>query len=257
MEKIRHQFSLQAIPFSEFKAHSEALALDWCQQIGQFSSKDVVLDVGCGPGLVALHLAATVKVKQVVGIDLTQAMIEKAKANAETQGVTNVSFQSGDMSKLPFADNTFDGVVTRYTFHHLQDPAMALKEMIRVTKPNGLVVVCDATPVAPKQAAYNRFEKLRDPSHTCALTPEQLLALGDVHKDQVELLSARTMRFTLPLIARDLLDKAFPELVTKEELYQMLLEDEHINSLDFAVGRDESHRLTMSFPKTAAGWRKR
>ena len=64
---------------------------------------------------------------------------------------------------LPFADRTFDAVVTRFSFHHLEDPKKALDEMVRVCRPGGRVVVCDVyTTTADQAAEYDRLERLRD-----------------------------------------------------------------------------------------------
>jgi SAM-dependent methyltransferase len=68
--------------------------------------------------------------------------------------------------------------MTRYSFHHLPRPIAALREMKRVCRRGGRVVVIDATPAPEKQAAYDRMETLRDPSHTSALTLDQLRALA-------------------------------------------------------------------------------
>jgi ubiquinone/menaquinone biosynthesis C-methylase UbiE len=84
----------------------------------------------------------------------------------------------GDAAALPFADETFDVVVTRYSFHHIPEPGRVLAEMRRVCRPGGRVVVIDATPTAETQAAYDRMETLRDPSHASALTQAQLRALA-------------------------------------------------------------------------------
>jgi hypothetical protein len=69
-------------------------------------------------------------------------------------------------------------VLTRYTFHHMQEPAAVLREMKRVCRVAGRVVVVDATPSRETQAAYDRMEILRDGSHVSALTREQLRGIG-------------------------------------------------------------------------------
>jgi SAM-dependent methyltransferase len=84
----------------------------------------------------------------------------------------------GDATQLPFAEGSFDVVLTRYSFHHMLDPSAALREMKRVCRQGGRVVVIDATPSPETQAAYDRMEILRDPSHVSALTLDQLRALG-------------------------------------------------------------------------------
>ena len=74
---------------------------------------DTVLDVACGPGLMACEFAAVAR--HVTGIDLTPAMIERARAQQESQGQTNVSWLVGDVLPLPFPGSSFSLVFTRYS----------------------------------------------------------------------------------------------------------------------------------------------
>jgi ubiquinone/menaquinone biosynthesis C-methylase UbiE len=78
---------------------------------------------------------------------------------------------------LPFASNTFDVVLTRYSFHHFLYPAGVLAEMSRVCKPGGRIAVADLALPAEKIVAYDRMEKLRDPSHVHVLTELELREL--------------------------------------------------------------------------------
>jgi ubiquinone/menaquinone biosynthesis C-methylase UbiE len=173
-QKIIEQFTRWAKPFSELAEHAEEDGMRRTLAAARISSDMQVLDVACGPGIVAC--AAAVHAAHVTGIDLTPAMIAQAKARQERLGLTNVTWRIGDATQLPFADNSFDVVLTRYSFHHMKEPILALKEMQRVAR--NRVVVIDATPSAQAQMAYDRMETLRDPSHTSALTVEQLRALG-------------------------------------------------------------------------------
>lgn len=116
-----------------------------------------------------------------------------------------------------------------------------------------------------KQTWYNAFEKLRDPSHTTALTSEELLSLLDEQSPRVASLDkSKTVKFELRLDARELIDKAFPDpgRITRDGLMDLLRADLSTNTLDlstntldFAVDRDaNTGRLTMAFPLTAAVW---
>src|SRR5262249_39452853 len=85
----------------------------------------------------------------------------------------------GDVTHLPWDAGTFSVVVSRFAFHHLQQPAAVLAEMRRVCRTGGRIVVCDltASPDPAKAAAFHRIEILRDPSHVRALTLTELTAL--------------------------------------------------------------------------------
>jgi SAM-dependent methyltransferase len=92
--------------------------------------------------------------------------------------LSNVAWHVGDATALPFESNSFDRVTTRYSFHHMPDPAAALAEMKRVCRPDGRIIVIDSTPSPDAQTAYDEMERLRDPSHTSALTLDQLRRIG-------------------------------------------------------------------------------
>jgi SAM-dependent methyltransferase len=139
--------------------------------------EDTVLDVACGPGLVVAAFAPVVK--YAIGLDLVPAMIEKGRTLGTTKRLQNVGWQIGDVLRLPFGENSFSIVVSRYAFHHLEEPLAVLAEMKRVCAPGGSVVLCDvaASSDAARATAYNRMEKLRDPSHRRALPLEELREL--------------------------------------------------------------------------------
>ena len=165
-ESILDQFSKQAIPFAELPEHMDAMQM--LLKMASVTDTSTVLDVACGPGLVACEFA--MKAKYVTGIDITPAMIEQAKQLQKEKGLSNVTWNIGDILPIPYDDNRFSIVLTRYSFHHFLDSEAVLSEMIRVCTPGGKVLVAD--PVLPdeKVVAYNHVEKLRDPSHTSALT---------------------------------------------------------------------------------------
>jgi ubiquinone/menaquinone biosynthesis C-methylase UbiE len=175
-QRIVEQFTRWAKPFSELPVHAEAEGMARTLAAAGIEAGMNVLDVACGPGIVAC--AAAQQAGQVIGIDLTAAMIAQARERQRRLKLDNLDWRIGDATRLPFADGAFDVVLTRYSFHHLPDPAAALREMRRVCRAAGRMVVIDATPSAQTQAAYDRMETLRDPSHTSALTLDQLRAIG-------------------------------------------------------------------------------
>ena len=86
-----------------------------------------VLDVACGPGIVACAVA--LQGALVTGVDLTPAMIAQARERQRSLKLDNIEWHVGDATRLPFADGEFDVVLTRYSFHHMPDPAAALREI--------------------------------------------------------------------------------------------------------------------------------
>jgi ubiquinone/menaquinone biosynthesis C-methylase UbiE len=246
-DDVVRQFSRQAEGFAACPAHADERSLAVFFVLGGFASSDRLLDSGCGPGIVSRYLAH--RVRRVTGVDVTRAMIGIARREAAAEGLVNTEFLEGNMASLPFESGGFDGAVTRYTFHHLETPLEALREMVRVTRPGGRVVVVDAVPPAAQRDAYDRFERQRDPSHTIALTMEELLALGE----RLGLGAATVERFRLPIRASDLLAQSHPEEVSWERLRAVLEADEGVDRLGFTP-ISENAELVVRFPIAAVAW---
>lgn len=175
-QRIVDQFTRWAKRFAELPIHAAtsamALTIDACAL-----NQDLeVLDVACGPGILACALAD--HARHVTGIDITPAMIGQARARQAVNGMTNLTWHVGDAIALPFADSSFDRVTTRYSFHHMPEPAAALAEMKRVCRPDGRIIIIDATPSPETQRDYDMMERLRDPSHMSALTLQEMLQIG-------------------------------------------------------------------------------
>ena len=136
-----------------------------------------VLEVACGPGLLALAFGE--RCREAIGLDLTDAPLAIAERNRRERKLENVHFQRGDADRLPFGQSEFDAVVCRFAFHHFEEPARVLGEMARVCRPHGKVAIEDlVTSEHRGRGDYqNHFERLRDPSHTRALAPSELLGL--------------------------------------------------------------------------------
>jgi ubiquinone/menaquinone biosynthesis C-methylase UbiE len=172
---ILDQFTRQAVPFSEMHAGDGAIHQLLIATAG-VGPDDEVLDVACGPGLVACEVAKVAR--HVTGVDLTPAMIDQARARESSLGLSNLTWVVGDAQPLPFPGATFSRVITRYSFHHFSDTKGVFAEMVRVCKPGGRVTVADVFTTSYEQAeAYDRLEKHRDPSHTHALQLAEMEAL--------------------------------------------------------------------------------
>ena len=180
-ETVQKQFTKTAEAFSVFAQRDTPEILAEHVAFTKPQPTDLALDVACGPG--ALVLALAPRVRFVRGLDLTDALLRHAlKLQAELH-VTNAWFDRGDAEQLPYPDAAFDLATCRFTFHHLPKPALVLKEMLRVTRPEGRLAIIDS--VAPEIDAkfeyHNRIERLRDPSHTESLRLTTFLAMFDDH----------------------------------------------------------------------------
>jgi SAM-dependent methyltransferase len=95
-----------------------------------------LLEVGSGPGRLAVRLAREVPGVTLTGVDISSAMVERAARRAAGAGLSErVRFQVGDVAALPLSDEEFDGVVSTLSLHHWSDPASGLAEIYRVLKP--------------------------------------------------------------------------------------------------------------------------
>jgi ubiquinone/menaquinone biosynthesis C-methylase UbiE len=162
---VQREFTKQAERFAQSKAMREKGGLAILPPLAGVRRNHRVLDLACGPGFVALEFAK--HAREVVGVDLTAEMLKKARGLARREGITNVTFRRADVNRLPFPDGSFDVVVTRASFHHFPAPGRVLKEMARVMKRNGRMLISDNTSKddPEKSRLQNRLEKLRDPSH--------------------------------------------------------------------------------------------
>lgn len=114
----------------------------------KLTAESVVLDVACGKGTSALHLAQTVGCR-VVGLDLSEANIAEAEREAAARGLHHgVSFRLGDAERLPFESETFDAIVSECAFCTFPDKQRAAAEFQRVLKPGGAVGISDLTRTA-------------------------------------------------------------------------------------------------------------
>jgi ubiquinone/menaquinone biosynthesis C-methylase UbiE len=174
-EIVRQEFTHQARAYAANPQNTDRARLDRLVQALHPQPGARVLDVATGPGYVAMAFAEAGC--EAVGIDLTPAPLAIAEELRQSRGLTNVRFQVGDAEHLPFGAQEFDIVVSRFALHHCEDSQSVLAEMARVCRLHGLVVVEDlVVSEHPTRAAYqNRFEQLRDPSHTRALPISALL----------------------------------------------------------------------------------
>lgn len=108
-----------------------------------------LLDVGCGTGRPSIRLTQTLGCN-VVGITVSQSQIEQANQRAAAEGVSEqAQFQYGDAMEMPFPDASFDAAWAFESMFHMPDRAQVLREIARVLKPGGMLLIADAIEVAP------------------------------------------------------------------------------------------------------------
>jgi ubiquinone/menaquinone biosynthesis C-methylase UbiE len=247
-ERILDQFTRQAIPFSEAPSMADTDAIDRLIDATGCTPDAHCLDVACGPGLVVLRLAE--RVSSATGIDTTPAMIERARDLARSRSIANVRWHVGSAYELPFADQSFDATLCRFAFHHLETPERALREMIRVTRVGGTITVCDgvASEDPNKAAAFNAFERLRDPSTVRFLTLVELHAVFaacglSVAREPVE----REIRYRVPATLEGLMRASFPEPQARDRVRQCILDSIATDALGMGT-RESAGKVEFGYP---------
>jgi SAM-dependent methyltransferase len=240
-EAILDQFTRQAVPFATAPSIRDEAALRTVVDFSGAGPDDTVLDVACGPGILACAFARVAR--HVTGIDLTPAMLERARRLQAEQGLTNLTWRQGDVLPLPFADAAFTLVVSRFAFHHLLDPGAVLAEMRRVCAPGGTVMVIDSAPAPDKAAAFNAVERLRDPSHARALSPGE-------HRALFATAGLSTPRETFYRLESDfdgLLSRSFPNPGDGEKIRAIVERSLVDDALDMATQR-VGDTIHLSYP---------
>ena len=231
-EAILDQFTRQAVPFATAPGIQDETALRLVVEFSGAGPDDTVLDVACGPGIVVCAFAKVVK--HATGLDLTPAMLDRARTLQREKGLRNITWQLGEAIPLPYPDASFSVVTSRFAFHHFLDPLAAIKEMARVCRPGGKVVVIDSAPAPDKADAFNAMELVRDPSHARAMPLDEL---KDLFR-QAGLPEPRTTGYRLEGELEGLITRSFPNPGDDETLRRIFRASVDGDTLGIGARRD-------------------
>lgn len=118
--------------------------------LGEIRKGDTILDLGSGAGLDCLLVAKKVgPTGKVIGVDVTPAMVKRARHNAKKYGATNVEFKVGDIENLPIADNSIDLIISNCVFNLVDSKDRAFSQAYRVLKTGGRMYVSDLILLKP------------------------------------------------------------------------------------------------------------
>ena len=240
---IRDQFTRQATPFSTAAPIADAGALALIVEAAGAGPDDLVLDVACGGGIVVCAFAP--HVRHATGIDMTAAMLDRARHLAAEKGIANVTWHKGDVTQLPYPNGAFTIVVTRFAIHHFPDPSAVFREMVRVCAPGGRVVVVDTytSPDPAKASEFNRLEKLRDPSHVRCLPRDELQDLFRA----ADLAQPRVSFYELRDTVENLLARSFPNPGDERKIIDLFTASIADDRLGIPVGR-AGDKLEYAYP---------
>jgi ubiquinone/menaquinone biosynthesis C-methylase UbiE len=166
--------------------HKSGRELQLVVEFASPAGTERVLDIGTGAGHTALALAP--RVSSVVLTDPVPTMLATARRLFTEAGVHNAEFVEAVAERLPFADESFDIVTTRFAAHHFGDVALAFREVARVLRRGGLFIFIDTlAPEDSESAAYqDEVETLRDPTHRHIYRQREWIAFCDEAALRVE-----------------------------------------------------------------------
>jgi ubiquinone/menaquinone biosynthesis C-methylase UbiE len=172
---IREEFKKQAANWAKNEIISPHLR--WVVERLALQPHFEVLDVAAGTAMLGRAIAPYVN--KVIAVDITPEMLSHGRDEAERQQIANITFEEGAAEDLPYPSDSFDLIATRFSVHHFKSSEVVLREMARVCRPGGSLVVIDIVAAEDEELAarYNEVERLRDSSHTQALSPSGLQKL--------------------------------------------------------------------------------
>lgn len=113
----------------------------WGRALGLLLPPWTVADLGCGEGYLTIETARWAS--RVIAVDRSPDVLERARGLASRRGVTNVSWEVGELERVPLADASVDLALLSQALHHAEDPARALAEAARIVVPGGRILVLD------------------------------------------------------------------------------------------------------------------
>ncbi|RYG19972.1 methyltransferase domain-containing protein [bacterium] len=177
MTSSQTQFDRQAAMYATSTVHRSGPSLPVLVDLAAVQNGERALDVATGTGNTAFAIAE--KGAVVTGVDISAGMLAQARERAQREGVA-IDFVEGSAENLPFPDASFDLVTVRHAPHHFHDVPQFLREVRRVLAPGGRFVMSDGTsPTVEASAWFDRWQRLRDPSHFYSRTVEEWQMLAD------------------------------------------------------------------------------
>jgi ubiquinone/menaquinone biosynthesis C-methylase UbiE len=138
---VRQQYNQMATMYDFVWNRYIFKSLSFLKDWAQLDPTSTVLDVACGTGAFERLVLAEQPLELIVGIDLSEKMLEIAEKKC--RDYSNVSFEQASVTALPFDDRSFDVIVSASALHYFEDPIAALSEMKRVLKPEGELIILD------------------------------------------------------------------------------------------------------------------
>ena len=153
-----------AVKYADFARNTPSMREEYrrlAKQVATAVATGQVLEIGPGPGFVAIEITRLLPDVHVTGLDLSETMIEIATGNAREHGVPGrVEFRVGDAAQMPFEEESFDFVVSSGSLHHWKQPTQVFREINRVLKPGCRALIADLRADAPAEEVQGLVDQV-------------------------------------------------------------------------------------------------
>ncbi len=202
-DKAKKIFGERAARYTTSAAHTDPQVLARVVELAGPQRHWLVLDVATGTGHTAFALAG--RVHAVIGIDLTAEMLAESKRLGAARGISNVALGLADVHALPFPSETFHLITCRRAAHHFSRIGRALREMHRVLRAGGRLVIDDRS--VPEDDfvddCMNRLDRYHDESHVREYRPSEWQRLFEGHGFAVETVEGHVKHRPLTALTND------------------------------------------------------
>ena len=153
-----------AIKYAEFARNSEEMQNEYrrlAEKVVSLFEGGKLLEIGPGPAYVSIEIAKRLPKVEIIGLEISDTMIEIAKKNAKEHEVSEkITLKKGDASKMPLEDSEFDFVITSGSLHHWKKPTQVVDEIYWVLRPGCRALVSDLMKDAPKEKVHDFANKI-------------------------------------------------------------------------------------------------
>ncbi len=237
-QDLARAFDSQAPLFERAPVQSDPIALERLVREADLPAGGLILDAGCGPGLVSVVLLNAGF--RVVGADLSREMIERARNRCASHGGRARFVQVSVFDRQLEAMGPFDGALSRFVLHHVVDPSAFVQRQVELLRPGGVLVVSDhLTDPDPARAEHHRMiEWSRDHTHTRSLTGGAIVNLFAA----AGLTAIRFLEESYPRDFDEWFDRGTP-VESKENVRQALLTGPRVRGFAPETRPDGSIRI--------------
>jgi len=174
---VRDRFTRTAEVFGNAVMQTRAVEAELLAEMVAAKKSDWAVDLACGTGALALAFAR--RVRWIMGLDLTPAMLAVAERTARDANARNIAFALGNAQDIPFADGSLDLALSSYALHHVPEAGRVISEMARVLKRGGRAGIIDIFAQEDPRSGemHDRIERVRDPSHVRTLARSEFALL--------------------------------------------------------------------------------